>query len=67
MSQNLIEGLHYYLDGNGYTVFTEQYHLEKGHCCGHGCRHCPYRYECVPEPRRSQLLDQKENDSATKQ
>jgi hypothetical protein len=41
-------------------VLTEKYHLEKGHCCGLGCRHCPYEYESVPEPRRSDLLKQKE-------
>lgn len=23
-------------------VFTEQYHLRRGYCCGNGCRHCPY-------------------------
>ena len=23
-------------------VFTEQFHLRRGHCCGNGCRHCPY-------------------------
>ncbi|MEK7200026.1 MAG: DUF5522 domain-containing protein [Bacteroidota bacterium] len=46
-------------------VLTEKYHLEKGHCCGHGCRHCPYQYESVPEPRRSELLAQKEKSSAT--
>ncbi len=21
---------------------TEQFHLERGQCCGNGCRHCPY-------------------------
>ncbi len=41
---------------NGCIVFTEQYHLNKGFCCGNGCRHCPYAYESVPEPRRSELL-----------
>jgi len=46
----------YYFDENGLLVFTEKYHLEKGHCCGHGCRHCPYDFEAVPEPKRSQLL-----------
>jgi hypothetical protein len=51
---------HYYFDENGLLVFTEQYHLEKGHCCGHGCRHCPYDFEAVPEPKRTQLLE-KEN------
>lgn len=27
---------------NGLMVFTEQYHLRRGHCCGSNCRHCPY-------------------------
>jgi hypothetical protein len=49
----------YYYDENGLLVFTEKYHLEKGYCCGHGCRHCPYQFEAVPEPKRSLLLAQK--------
>ncbi len=32
----------YYLE-NGLFVFTAQYHLKRGSCCGNGCRHCPYR------------------------
>ncbi len=27
---------------NGKVVFTEQYHMKRGYCCGNGCRHCPY-------------------------
>lgn len=27
---------------NGLTVFTEEYHIKRGYCCGSGCRHCPY-------------------------
>ena len=27
---------------NGFMVFTEEYHLKRGHCCQSGCRHCPY-------------------------
>ncbi|MES2004010.1 MAG: DUF5522 domain-containing protein [Bacteroidota bacterium] len=38
-------------------VLTEKYHLDKGFCCGLGCRHCPYQYESVPEPKRSELLE----------
>mgnify|MGYP000992426262 CR=1 FL=1 len=38
----LTEGKDYYLE-NGYWVFTEHYLLRRGHCCGSGCRHCPYR------------------------
>lgn len=28
---------------NGYMVMTEQYHLRRGHCCGNGCKHCPFQ------------------------
>jgi hypothetical protein len=27
---------------NGYRVFTESFHVNRGTCCGNGCRHCPY-------------------------
>ncbi|HMO62547.1 MAG TPA: DUF5522 domain-containing protein [Ferruginibacter sp.] len=50
------EGIHFYYDPNGLMVLTAQYHLEKGYCCGNGCRHCPYAYISVPEPKRSRLL-----------
>lgn len=26
----------------GYQVFTAAYLLDRGYCCGSGCRHCPY-------------------------
>ena len=29
----------------GYLVFTSYYHLERGHCCESGCRHCPYGFK----------------------
>lgn len=32
----------YYLDSRGLMVFTERYHLRRGHCCGNACRHCPF-------------------------
>jgi hypothetical protein len=31
----------FYFDG-GLMVFTADYHLRRGYCCGSGCRHCPY-------------------------
>jgi hypothetical protein len=31
----------YYVE-NGLLVYTAAYHLKRGHCCGSGCRHCPY-------------------------
>ena len=53
---NLIEGEDYYYNEQGYIVLTAKYHLQKGSCCGNGCRHCPYEYENVAEPKRSELL-----------
>jgi Family of unknown function (DUF5522) len=32
----------YYHDPNGNLVFTAEYHLRRGTCCGNGCRHCPF-------------------------
>jgi len=37
----LIEGEDFYWEGAAF-VFTERYHLRRGHCCENGCRHCPY-------------------------
>ncbi|MEY5034530.1 MAG: DUF5522 domain-containing protein [Bacteroidota bacterium] len=64
--QSLIEGEDYYMSPEGRVVFTEKYHLDKGYCCGNGCRHCPYDFEGVPEPRRSELIESRneENRSA---
>ncbi len=54
--KKLVEGIDFYYCESGNMVFTGKYHLEKGYCCGHGCRHCPYEYKNVPEPKRSKLL-----------
>ncbi len=67
MNNNLVEGIDYYFNDDGYIVLTEKYHLEKGFCCGNGCRHCPYEYESVPEPKRSQLLSIKRNEKTNDQ
>ncbi|MBP8115215.1 MAG: hypothetical protein KAY50_07660 [Chitinophagaceae bacterium] len=58
--KELIEGTDYYINADGYVVLTEKYHLDKGYCCGNGCLHCPFEYENVPEPKRSFLLQKKE-------
>jgi len=66
---NLVEGEDYYYNEQGYIVLTAKYHLQKGFCCGNGCKHCPYHYENVPEPKRSELLslipDGKKNNQIT--
>ena len=53
---DLIEGIDFYTNQDGYIVLTEKYHLDKGFCCGMGCLHCPYNYENVPEPGKRELL-----------
>ncbi len=42
-----VQGIDYYFE-NGLLVMTGWAHLKRGHCCGSGCRHCPYGHINVP-------------------
>ena len=33
----------YYHSSNGYIIFTEKYHLNRGYCCNNNCKHCAYK------------------------
>ena len=44
---------------DGKYVFTAEYHLRRGTCCGNGCINCPYDYESVFEPKRTELLNKR--------
>ena len=66
MSHELIEDEDFYFNEDGNMVFTEKYLLRKGECCGNGCRHCPYDYINVAEPKRSELLFLKQNNGYQK-
>lgn len=46
--------IHYYLEGER-VVFTALFHLERGQCCGSGCRHCPYE----PKHKKGGILVEK--------
>lgn len=35
----------FYLNTQGFRVFTEIYHLKRGYCCKSACKHCPYGYD----------------------
>jgi len=61
MRQELIEGEDYYINEQGLLTFTSKYLLDRGYCCGNGCKHCPYDFEAVPEPKRSLLLEKRNN------
>ncbi len=54
MKNSLAEGEDFYYNEQGYIVLTSRYHLERGNCCGNGCRHCPYDHINVPESQRSE-------------
>lgn len=55
----LVEGEDFYYNEDGYMVLTEKFHLAKGFCCGNGCKHCPYNYVNVPEPKHGTLQNEK--------
>ncbi|MFL5772893.1 MAG: DUF5522 domain-containing protein [Flavisolibacter sp.] len=59
MKQGLSEDDDYYFNDKGLVVFTAQYLLDRGYCCGNGCVNCPYDYKAVPEPKRTKLLEQR--------
>ena len=52
----------FYYNPDGLVVFTAEYLLNRGYCCGNGCTNCPFDYKNVPEPRRSQLLKKREDE-----
>ena len=37
----MVEGVDFYLNEEGYMVFTETYHRKRGYCCKNKCKHCP--------------------------
>ena len=48
----------------GFFVLTEYYLEQRGHCCGAGCRHCPYD---AAEQRRAgrEVITGAESDSCS--
>ena len=52
----------YYLE-NGRVVFTPEYHLQRGDCCGSGCRHCPYEPKYI---KGNKNIKQNENGNSKK-
>jgi hypothetical protein len=43
-AQAISDGEDGYLDpSTGLFVLTADFLTRRGHCCGRGCRHCPYK------------------------
>lgn len=55
----LVENIDFYYNENGLLVLTEHYLLNRGYCCGNGCKHCPYEYENVSLEKRQALFNKR--------
>ncbi len=59
----LTEGVDYIINKEGQLVFTSTYLLQRGSCCGNGCKNCPFNYANVEEPTRSKLLSLRDDEN----
>jgi hypothetical protein len=55
----------YYLE-QGKVVFTPEYHITRGYCCGNKCRHCPYEPKHIKDNQQLETLWVKINQQKTK-
>jgi hypothetical protein len=46
----------FYVNSDGLYVFTAEYLIQRGYCCGNGCVHCPYNYKNVQDPVKKEKL-----------
>ena len=44
-------------EAGSFEPLSAEYLLERGYCCGNGCKNCPYEYKNVPQPLREILLE----------
>jgi 2-iminoacetate synthase ThiH len=54
------ENVDYYKQGDK-IVFTAQYHIKRGSCCGSGCKNCPFEPTATKGNRelKKEFLDKK--------
>ena len=62
MVNNEDERDEFYYNGVGLVVFTAEYLLQRGYCCGNGCINCPFDYKAVPEPQKTLLLQKRKEE-----
>ncbi len=63
-TDSLLEHVDYTLEQGNY-VFTAWYHLKRGKCCQHGCRHCPYGRGSTEEAATWAATRQQEDNEKT--
>ncbi|MEO5966702.1 MAG: DUF5522 domain-containing protein [Ferruginibacter sp.] len=47
-------------DAGSFEPLSAEYLLDRGYCCGNGCKNCPFNYKMVPQPLRERLLKNRE-------
>jgi hypothetical protein len=56
----------FYINDSGLFVFTADFLLKRGYCCGNGCLHCPFDYKNVIDPiKKKRLLDARQTNQDT--
>lgn len=56
----------FYVNQEGNYVFTAQYLLQRGYCCGNGCLHCPFDYKNVVDELKKRKLQQQQQPNENK-
>jgi Family of unknown function (DUF5522) len=49
-----------YLSPEGFTIFTSQFHRNRGSCCKSACLHCPYGYTFKKSGIQFSSVDEKD-------
>lgn len=56
--KQLFDDDEFVLNNEGLFVFTAEYLLKRGYCCGNGCLNCPFDYKNVVNlERKKQLIE----------
>jgi hypothetical protein len=58
MKKTLFDDDEFYVNDSGLFVFTADYLLKRGYCCGNGCLHCPYDYKNVIDLNKKKQLQE---------
>lgn len=56
----------FYINDSGLFVFTADFLLKRGYCCGNGCMHCPFEYKNVINlEKKKKLIENRKNNTET--
>jgi hypothetical protein len=67
MKKPLFDDDEFYVNEKGLYVFTAEYLLKRGYCCGNGCTHCPFDYKNVLDNIKKQKLLDKRSETENRE